>query len=65
MRDTARTPRDEPKHGRAADDEARAEDTWYEECARRPVDDPLIATIPLPDGQCGAGGRAASRLPAR
>ena len=49
MRDTAKTPRDEPKHGRTADDEARAEDTWYEESSRRPVDDPLIATIPLPD----------------
>jgi hypothetical protein len=50
MRDT-RTPReDEPRHRRAADDKAR-EETWYEECTRRPVDEPLIATIPLPDGQ--------------
>ena len=48
MRDTAKTPRDDPKHGRA-DNEARADDTWYEESARRPVDDPVIATIPLPD----------------
>ncbi|HEX6360756.1 hypothetical protein [Actinophytocola sp.] len=51
MRDT-RTPREnEPRRGRARDDESRAENTWYEECARRPVDEPLIATIPLPDGQ--------------
>jgi hypothetical protein len=50
MRDTAKTPRDDPKHGRA-DNEARADDTWYEESARRPVDDPVIATIPLPDQQ--------------
>ncbi|TDV46110.1 hypothetical protein [Actinophytocola oryzae] len=47
MRDT-RTPRDdESKRRRASDDEAR--NTWYEECAGGPVDDPLIATIPLPD----------------
>ena len=51
MRDT-RTPREnEPRHGRARDDESRAEHTWYEESPRRPVDEPLIATIPLPDGQ--------------
>jgi hypothetical protein len=50
MRDT-RTPRDdEPKHRRASDDDSRSEATWYEECGR-PSDDPLIATIPLPDGQ--------------
>ena len=47
MRDT-RTPReDEPRH-RRGDNQSR-EETWYEECTRHPVDDPLIATIPLPD----------------
>jgi hypothetical protein len=50
MRDT-RTPRDdEQRRGRSSDDESR-EATWYEEAARRPVDDPVIATIPLPDDQ--------------
>ena len=50
MRDTAKTPRDDPKHGRA-DEATRADDTWYEESARRPVDEPVIVTIPLPDEQ--------------
>jgi hypothetical protein len=44
----AKAPREDK---RRRDDETRADATWYEECARRPVDDPLIATIPLPDGQ--------------
>jgi hypothetical protein len=47
MRDT-RTPReDEPRHRRGGD--KSRQETWYEECARHPVDEPLIATIPLPD----------------
>ncbi len=47
MRDT-RTPRDDDqRRGRGSDDDAG--ETWYEDCSRRPVDDPLIATIPLPD----------------
>jgi hypothetical protein len=46
-----RTPReDEPKHRRGANEDSRAEATWYEDGAR-PVDQPLIATIPLPDGR--------------
>jgi hypothetical protein len=47
-RSAARTPRDD-KAGR--DDETRSDTTWYEECARRPVDEPVITTIPLPDGK--------------
>jgi hypothetical protein len=50
MKDT-RTPRDdEQRRGRASDDDTR-KDTWYDDCKRQPVDEPLIATIPLPDGQ--------------
>jgi hypothetical protein len=47
-RPAAKTPRDD-RHGRNKDDERNC--TWYEESARHPVDEPLIATIPLPDGQ--------------
>jgi hypothetical protein len=50
MRDT-RTPRDDEQRRRRTSDNDSREATWYEECAKRPVDDPLIATIPLPDGQ--------------
>lgn len=50
MRDT-RTPRDDEQRRRRASEDDSREATWYEECAKHPVDDPLIATIPLPDGQ--------------
>jgi hypothetical protein len=48
MRDT-RTPRDDEQR-RGSDKQSR-DDTWYDNCKRQPVDEPLIATIPLPDGQ--------------
>jgi hypothetical protein len=52
MQDTspaARTPRDdEPVPGRVADDEVCWAVTWFED-VDRPVDEPLIALIPLPD----------------
>lgn len=46
MRDIRKPHDDERRRGREPDDER---DTWYEECAQRPMDDPLITTIPLPD----------------
>ncbi len=49
MRDTspaASQPRDEPVDGRA-DGEPRAEVTWFEDRDDRPVDEPLIALIPI------------------
>jgi hypothetical protein len=46
MRDTRKPRDDEQRRGRGSDDER---DTWYEDCSRRPVDDPVITTIPLPD----------------
>jgi hypothetical protein len=50
MRDTRKAREDDSKRGRASDDDSRSEATWYEECGR-PSDDPLITTIPLPDGK--------------
>lgn len=53
MQDTspaARTPRDdEPVRGRAAADDSCAAITWYEDGGAPPVDEPLIALLPLPD----------------
>jgi hypothetical protein len=52
MQDTspaARQPRDEPVPGRVADGETRAAVTWFEDWGDQPVDEPLIALIPLPD----------------
>lgn len=49
MRDT-RTPHDDEQR-RGSDKESRDNNTWYDNCKRQPVDEPLIATIPLPDGQ--------------
>lgn len=53
MQDTspaARTPRDdEPVPGRVADGDTSAAVTWYEDGGDPPVDEPLIALIPLPD----------------
>jgi len=57
MRDTspaASQPRDEPISGHAADGEPWAEVTWFEDCDDRPVDEPLIALIPIPE-QSGEG----------
>lgn len=50
MQDTspaAKKPRDERRDARSGD-AARA-DTWFEDSADRPVDEPLIALLPLPD----------------
>jgi hypothetical protein len=47
-RSAARAPRDDKSR---RDDDTCSDATWYEECARRPVDEPVIATIPLPDGK--------------
>ena len=47
MRDTRKPRDDEQRRGHGSDDDTR--DTWYEDSPRRPVDDPVITTIPLPD----------------
>lgn len=52
MQDTspaARTPRDDEPAPGHVDDDTCAAATWYEEGADLPVDEPLIALIPLPD----------------
>jgi len=53
MQDTspaAKKPRDEPIPGRVADGATRADRTWFEDVGDRPVDEPLIALIPLSEG---------------
>lgn len=52
MQDTspaAKKPRDERRSARSGDTARAQTPTWFEDSADRPVDEPLIALLPLPD----------------